>query len=157
MKLKIVILLMIIASTLSAQKIEQIDNIDVLKAHTKVLEEKYPGMMSEKVVSAVYKVDEDHTRIVYNENGVHTEELVYNPVGKMIIIATYIRVSKEVVPPIVLDAYSKNAIPTSKVSGYYEVRPLYGGEYYFAVEYMHDGMTERVYFTNRGRKRKGPR
>jgi len=136
----------------SAQKYVPVDNASVLEKHQLIIEQAYPADFQQKVVEAIYDVDENHTLIAYRQVGnVYTEDLVHNHNGESNIIANFTAIPMENIPAIVQDAYAK--LSSEKVNRYFVVSGTYeGGEYYCL-----DTDSERYYFSRLGVRQDPPR
>jgi len=144
-------------SSLQAQTLIPRDEVETIKEYDELLVEKYPSFFDKKIAVDVYEIDDTYSRIVYNDNGIHSEELVYQDGETKVIIAKLIKIAEEDVPQIVLDAYKKDDSTDAMAVAYYEVSHRYTEPISYAVEYSDDGKMKRSYYTALGRPDSRPK
>jgi len=148
----IIILTLISLQYASAQDLTPKGGINSLEKDQAILEQTHPHQFELKTIQSLEQIDNNHSMVTYtNDNGLKTQDLIYDNDGEYMVIANFKEVSPVDMPNIVIDAYKRNY--GSAVSSYYIVSPVIEGGNYFAVR----SGKKYTYFSKMGHEMKAPR
>lgn len=136
-------------SQLYGQVFSDIEDIKILADKRIVLEKENPYYFDTLVVKEVVKLNNKHSKIIYQDKGTYCEAIVNSNRKEMMLVATAVEMPQNQIPKIVLDAYKRSKYSSWHIQKTLAMRTPYS-PWFYALDISKEDRIKRIFFNELG-------
>ncbi|MDA3943209.1 MAG: hypothetical protein PF694_06675 [Bacteroidetes bacterium] len=140
---------------IDAQSFTEIKDVDILADSRIVLEKVNPSVFDTLVVKDVMELNDKHSKVIYEDEGIYCEVIVNSHRKDMLLIATAIEKPQDQIPEIVMEAFKQSEFSSWQIEKTLAMKTPYDS-WFYAFDISKNNKNERLFYDELGAYKSPP-